>query len=505
MSVVVARRTRFAAAGFSLLMTVSLAAGMPAKVRATTTTDLTVVPIAQRFAVPQNGDTGAWDCLAASTAMVLEYFENSGQTPRMAIGYAAVALAYRQRQPGGGDLSPSETPAVVEQFTGSLLTVSEGYPPTDDWQAWVSAEIAAGDPMIADIPNWLKLSPPDHHTAEAGVPASQPNGHAIVISGLHDGQVFYEDPWDGKEWSLPVAEFGAAWGPMYGAITFAVTATPGSAPSAAPTAPPAIAPTAAPAATPPPAPAATTTRTILPSGHWITPPNGLILSAPNGEYFAAAAYPTHPGDPAISRVAFTMWWPALGPKSGPWRTACVASVPHAGDVFECLTYLASDGAPFGTVFVSFDVYDMAGNRHLSPDGERTVDRVPAVPQPPTVTPPTVTPPPTPVPTPAPTAPGSACLPLAAPWGLTWTPSTSQLLQAYLNASWMYLANVPDCAPLRYTIYVNGTLAASVPQLPAPLPDITDLGIQYGFPTCLTVTVTDRAGYTSPRSAPLCPD
>ena len=478
----------------------------PPPARAASLDDLPVVPVAQRFSASVGPDDGSTDCLAASTAMVLEYFENSGQIPRaMPLSYAAVAKAYRQIEPGATDLNPVNTPTVVTEFVGSLLTVTEGYPPGGgtQWQTWVSSEIAAGAPVIADIPNWLKLSPPDHPTAEAGY--SIPHGHAIVISGLHDGQVFYEDPWDGKEWHLPIAEFGAAWGPLYGAITFSVATgqTPPVPTAAAPTVAPTVPPTPVPpAAAKPPAPSVTAapgaSRSAPPGGMWMSPPNDLIINSNYILYFAAVAYPSIAGGPPVSRVVFTLWWPAIGPQSGPWRTACIATAPRAGDVFSCWANLWARGVPNGPFRVSFDVYDQSGNYRLSPNGERTVYQQ--------VAPGTTSGTPTPVPTPVPTPAGNACLPLATPWNLTWTPIQGSS-DFYFNWSWMYPQNPTACWPLSYQIYVNGQLAVTATSGPVRFPDITDLGIQYGnvFPVCLSVTATDAAGYTSPRSAPLCPD
>jgi len=43
---------------------------------------------------------------------------------------------------------------------------------------------------------------------------------------------------------------------------------------------------------------------------------------------AAHAYPSKAADPAIDHVDFTVWWPALGSKSGPWKTACTVRRLH---------------------------------------------------------------------------------------------------------------------------------------------------------------------------------
>jgi transposase len=71
-------------------------------------------------------------------------------------------------------------------------------------------------------------------------------------------------------------------------------------------------------------------------------------------------------------VQFTVWWPALGPQSGPWKVACTLSTPTSGDAYGCDVDLGPLGAPSGQVLVSFDVYDQGGRTTLSPGGERAI-------------------------------------------------------------------------------------------------------------------------------------
>ena len=169
-------------------------------------------------------------------------------------------------------------------------------------------------------------------------------------------------------------------------------ASPTPTPTPAPTATPAPTPTTLPTPTPTPPP-------IIPGGLWISPANGATVAGPVLQ-LAAHAYPSHPGDPAIDHVNFTVWWPALGLKSGPWKLACPpVAPPSSGDTFACDANLATLGTPTGTLSVSFDVYDRVGNKNLSPNGEHVLDYQPA--PPPTPVPvPTPTPRPAPTPTPA---------------------------------------------------------------------------------------------------------
>jgi murein DD-endopeptidase MepM/ murein hydrolase activator NlpD len=119
--------------------------------------------------------------------------------------------------------------------------------------------------------------------------------------------------------------------------------------------------------TSPPAPKAVT----KPGGMWISPADG--SQQVNSIHLAAHAYPSKASNPAIDHVNFTVWWPALGAKSGPWKTACAARSPISIDEYGCDFNPADLGAPAGQLWLSFDVYDTAGDSNLSPNGERSVD------------------------------------------------------------------------------------------------------------------------------------
>lgn len=111
-----------------------------------------------------------------------------------------------------------------------------------------------------------------------------------------------------------------------------------------------------------------------PGGTWISPADGSqqVMTI----HAAAHAYPSKAADPAIDHVDFTVWWPALGSKSGPWKTACTVPSPTSGDEYSCDFDPLDLGAPAGQLWLSFDVYDTAGGSNLSPNGERTVDWTP---------------------------------------------------------------------------------------------------------------------------------
>jgi len=105
-------------------------------------------------------------------------------------------------------------------------------------------------------------------------------------------------------------------------------------------------------------------QAIKPGGAWISPGGKTI-----GDIipFAAYAYPTHSGDPAIDHVNFTIYWQGVDPRK--WIIACVARRPIRNDMFACNANLRKLGAPAGQIIVSFDVYDRQGNVNLAPNGE----------------------------------------------------------------------------------------------------------------------------------------
>lgn len=112
--------------------------------------------------------------------------------------------------------------------------------------------------------------------------------------------------------------------------------------------------------------------TIKPGGAWISPAGKTVSDVIP---FAAYAYPTHPGDPEIDHVNFTVYWQGVDPRT--WIIACVARRPVRNDMFACQANLRTLGAPAGQIKVSFDVYDRQGNANLAPNGEHTFIYFPA--------------------------------------------------------------------------------------------------------------------------------
>jgi hypothetical protein len=209
------RLRTLAAFGISALLLLSAWLGATHETaQAATTIALSVQPAAQRLATPIDGDDGIWDCLPASVYMALRYMQT--RSGGAAISYETVRAAFRAGVAADTALSPWLAPRLVGSLSGGAQNAVIAFTSAADWQSWLAAQLRAGTPVIPFISNWLLLSPADHPTAEAG--ESVAVAHAIVISGLHNGQVIYQDPWDGKTHSLPASEFAQAWAPSWGAI-----------------------------------------------------------------------------------------------------------------------------------------------------------------------------------------------------------------------------------------------------------------------------------------------
>jgi hypothetical protein len=107
-----------------------------------------------------------------------------------------------------------------------------------------------------------------------------------------------------------------------------------------------------------------------PGGLWVAPANYSTVN--ENTTLEAQAYPTNAGDPAIKYVNFTGWY------NGAWNVICTVYQPTYSDVYECPWHLAGVIQP-GWVTISFDVYDVAGGTNYSPNGEHSIDYIPALP------------------------------------------------------------------------------------------------------------------------------
>ena len=81
------------------------------------------------------------------------------------------------------------------------------------WQA-MQRELIDGDPVVAVASNGARLA-----AGWQGMLA-----HAVLVYGLHDDRVYYLDPWDGRPYSMTVADFVAA--DTFGESSFLVVFEP---------------------------------------------------------------------------------------------------------------------------------------------------------------------------------------------------------------------------------------------------------------------------------------
>jgi hypothetical protein len=111
------------------------------------------------------------------------------------------------------------------------------------------------------------------------------------------------------------------------------------------------------------------TDTSIPGGLWISPDHGFKVIE-NRLHFEARAY-DNAGGSGIDRVNFT------ANVSGQWMIACTATSPSHDDVYGCDWSLVDSTGhyiPNGLFTVSFDVYDLAGNHNLAPNGTRQIEK-----------------------------------------------------------------------------------------------------------------------------------
>jgi hypothetical protein len=137
-------------------------------------------------------------------------------------------------------------------------------------------------------------------------------------------------------------------------------------------------------------PVVSPTPATRPGGLWISPKNGDTVG--NTIHFAAWAYPTHPSDPAIQYVNFTI------ESKGSWQAACTAPAPSAStpvpvptplptpppapgaQIFSCDASLSQLGIAAGRIQISFDVYDIEEGFNLAPNGVHTLTYIPPPPE-----------------------------------------------------------------------------------------------------------------------------
>ena len=106
--------------------------------------------------------------------------------------------------------------------------------------------------------------------------------------------------------------------------------------------------------------------TVIPGGMWVYPNNGFTFHEGNTYTIVAQAYPTVPNEPVIDHVNVTGYW------NNTWHVLCSVHNTQIklGNFYFCSTDFLVNGQypPNGEVELSFDVYDVAGNYNLAPNG-----------------------------------------------------------------------------------------------------------------------------------------
>jgi hypothetical protein len=157
-------------------------------------------------------DNGEYDCLVASVAMALDYFKNQGilASDEAPVFRTLVPIMRKITDPGTG-LSTQDLMIdhpILPVVTKNKLTAHYVTVDTDKAYAFLQAELAAGRPVLGVAEYMTNLA-----QGAAG------KGHAILITGVKDGKIIYNDPYGGRRWEMTTEKFTAA-GAVFGYFTF---------------------------------------------------------------------------------------------------------------------------------------------------------------------------------------------------------------------------------------------------------------------------------------------
>jgi hypothetical protein len=164
--------------------------------------ELSVVPITQRVKdnpiTLSNGmtDNGDHDCFIASMSMALEYLKSQNILDNNdTTNYRSLVPIVRKTTPQDIDLSVD--PAFVSDVTNKKLSARWWMTPPENLSVAIEIELKAGRPVVAAASNGNLLAA--KWTGMAG--------HSVFIYGLHDGRVYYVDPWDGNRYDMSIQDF----------------------------------------------------------------------------------------------------------------------------------------------------------------------------------------------------------------------------------------------------------------------------------------------------------
>jgi hypothetical protein len=169
--------------------------------------ELPVPAIAQRFGPPDTTTTGqldygAYNCVPASATMIIQHLVSAHELSDVTSDYPSIRRLARRHQPNpNSGMWPQVVQTELPQLTNNQITAQLNYFEAEHWQESVARQIQAGYPILAVVHDWSLL---DGNWAEENV-------HAFVITGIGDGKVVYNDPWDGQRHEMTIAGFENAW------------------------------------------------------------------------------------------------------------------------------------------------------------------------------------------------------------------------------------------------------------------------------------------------------
>lgn len=165
---------------------------------------LPVPMVMQHLKTPDtNGDTGLYDCSAATLTMVLQTLTQAQKIEPGITDYATIRRTLRSYSTNiyeGIDLRDVVT--TTPAFTNSAVTAEIFHTSSTDWQTVIKDTMQNGVPVIVYLSDWRYL--PNHATKRVAP-------HAIVISGITATRVQYHDSWDGGVYEVPKDMFERAW------------------------------------------------------------------------------------------------------------------------------------------------------------------------------------------------------------------------------------------------------------------------------------------------------
>lgn len=196
--------------GIAVVLSFITIAILPTDVYASKTYTVPVPTINQHLSVPDtNGNTGYYDCMVASVAMVLQSL--AGQkliaADEASLSYDAIRYYTRTYYPDySKGITLSEAVTIIPDLSDNTVTASFVQFDRQKWPAMLRRQLLAGYPVIVYVTDWSYL--PNH--ASHGSAA-----HVVVISGLSENTISYSDPWDGRTYNISHAIFANAWSVGY--------------------------------------------------------------------------------------------------------------------------------------------------------------------------------------------------------------------------------------------------------------------------------------------------